>query len=186
MVYILEITEWREIPGFPNIEVSTQGYIRSWLKPGNHTMRQQRAAEPHLLSCHISRNYKYFHVGPKFARANMSVHTAVALTFLGERPEGYDVCHKNGNKLDNRLTNLRYGTKVSNCADFKRHNPSYTPSCAKLSQDQVLLLRQSEGTIYELAEKYGMSAVNVWRAITGATYKNIPGAHPKPRWPKES
>lgn len=32
----------------------------------------------------------------------------VADTFLGPRPEGHYVVHKNGDKLDGRLCNLRY------------------------------------------------------------------------------
>lgn len=37
------------------------------------------------------------------------VHELVAAAFLGPCPEGMVVCHRNGNKLDNSVSNLCYG-----------------------------------------------------------------------------
>lgn len=37
-----------------------------------------------------------------------TVHVLVALTYLGPRPHGYDVDHKNRDRADPRLSNLRY------------------------------------------------------------------------------
>lgn len=42
------------------------------------------------------------------------VHTLVAECFLGPRPDGYDINHKNGIKTDNRLENLEYCTRAQN------------------------------------------------------------------------
>lgn len=51
----------------------------------------------------------------------MYVHHAVLLAFVGPRPEGLLTRHLDGNCLNNRLDNLRYGTKSENSADFYRH-----------------------------------------------------------------
>jgi len=51
-------------------------------------------------------------VGEK--RSAVLVHKLVALTFIGERPEGYDIDHVNGNRLDNRAINLEYVTHEEN------------------------------------------------------------------------
>ena len=48
-------------------------------------------------------------------------HRLVALAFLGEPPPGkYLVRHLNGNKLDNRVENLAWGTDAENMADSVR------------------------------------------------------------------
>lgn len=50
-----------------------------------------------------------------------SVHRLVALAFIGPCPEGMEVLHINGEPDDNRLENLRYGTRAENVADTIRH-----------------------------------------------------------------
>lgn len=49
------------------------------------------------------------------------VHRLVARAFHGRCPRGREVCHDNGNGLDNRATNLRYDTKSNNNLDQTRH-----------------------------------------------------------------
>lgn len=48
------------------------------------------------------------------------VHQLVMEAFRGPCPDGHEVCHENGNSLDNRVENLRYGTPESNAADQAR------------------------------------------------------------------
>lgn len=42
------------------------------------------------------------------------VHDLIARAFLGSRPDNYDVDHINGNRADNRPSNLRYVTRSQN------------------------------------------------------------------------
>ena len=46
------------------------------------------------------------------------VHGVIALCYLGEKPDGYQVDHINNNRTDNRLDNLQYLPKIDN--DRKR------------------------------------------------------------------
>ena len=48
------------------------------------------------------------------------VHQLVMLTFVGAPPDGMEVLHSNGDPTDNRLENLRYGTRTENILDVYR------------------------------------------------------------------
>lgn len=53
-------------------------------------------------------------LGVKIFEKPVKSHTIIALAFIGERPEGYDVDHINYDRSDNRYTNLRYLSKSEN------------------------------------------------------------------------
>ncbi|QEA11297.1 HNH endonuclease [Mycobacterium phage Buttons] len=55
------------------------------------------------------------------------VHALVAESFLGPRPEGsrVEIRHLNGDATDNRVENLRYGTRSENAEDSKRHGTHF-------------------------------------------------------------
>lgn len=48
------------------------------------------------------------------------LHQAVMAAFVGPRPAGEEVCHYDGDKLNNHLDNLRYDTHQSNMQDMRR------------------------------------------------------------------
>jgi len=61
------------------------------------------------------------------------LHRLILETFKGPCPEGMEGCHKDGDKANNRLDNLRWDTRESNFHDniangtrlYKGKNPSY-------------------------------------------------------------
>lgn len=83
--------------------VSDEGYVISKLK---HT-----PLKPSI-------NHKGYHminVMVDGKRIGLGIHSAVACTFLGDHyPEGLQVNHKDGNKLNNKLENLEWVTPKEN------------------------------------------------------------------------
>ena len=56
------------------------------------------------------------------ARKKMHVHRLVLEAHIGPRPTPKHVCrHLDGNKLNNKLSNLRWGTYLENTIDSIRH-----------------------------------------------------------------
>lgn len=103
---------WRPVPGFADYEVSNLGRVRS------HRRRQSR-----LLVGGISRHgypKVRLYSAPSVSRSEC-VHRLVALAFLGPRPEGMEVRHLDGNKTNNVLGNLVYGTRSENQLDNVAH-----------------------------------------------------------------
>ena len=58
-----------------------------------------------------------------------TIHTLVAEAFLGIRPDGYDVDHIDGNKLNNAASNLRYVTHIENMKNFYENHTRKKPVC---------------------------------------------------------
>jgi len=65
------------------------------------------------------------------------VHQLILKTFIGEPPEGMEVLHVNGDPSDNRLSNLRYGTRTDNILDVYRQGGRWR----KLSLEDVEAIR---------------------------------------------
>lgn len=115
-----EQPRWRPVPGFEGLyEVSDQGGVRSVERTVNY--RDGRVRDYPSVDLATSDNgYGYRVVtlsqgkGVKKVRL---VHQLVMEAFVGPRPEGWDTCHGNNVKSDNRLENLRYDTREANLAD---------------------------------------------------------------------
>ena len=98
--------EWRDAPGFPGYEVSSDGLIR----------RKAYLLKPFPLP---RTGHEYVTLNN---RKRMYVHRVVGLAFL-DNPEGKPlVNHKNGNPKDNRAENLEWATYGENIAHGYRSN----------------------------------------------------------------
>lgn len=117
-------TEWRDVPGYEGrYEVSTEGCVRSkgmvvGASYGGTAFRSGRT-----LSQAVKENgYRQVTlVAADGSRKSWMVHQIVCLAFIGLPSPESQVCHWNGDKADNRIENLRYGTAADNAADRERH-----------------------------------------------------------------
>lgn len=99
---------WRHVPGAPAYEVSDRGRVRSYKrKPGPRILAAPVNSEGRPHVCLDGRSRK--------------VHQLVMEAFVGPRPSGQEVLHRDGDKSNNALTNLRYGTRSENRLDMVAH-----------------------------------------------------------------
>ena len=116
--FCLEIMQevWKAIPGYEGqYEVSDQGNVRTFRRGANgRLMKPGRMPQGHLSVALGRKN-------------SQCVHRLVLLTFVGPAPDKHECCHNNGNPADNRLENLRWGTRSENISDAVRHGTWLTP-----------------------------------------------------------
>ena len=94
---------WKGIPGYEHLyEISEGGEVRS--------LNYNKTGEIRVLKIGYSRDYAAIELAGK----RFTIHRLVALTFIGPRPDGYQINHKDGNKLNNHVDNLEYCTPSEN------------------------------------------------------------------------
>ena len=158
---------WKDIPDYVGTyQVSNYGRIKSldrqvWNGKSYYTKYGQIQT---LQDNGNGRLYKQLKVNGK--GKNYYVSRAVMLAFVGERPEGYHICHIDGNIKNNRLDNLRYDSPTENNIDQFRHDNGRKNHSTSL--ETVLEIRQTfktnNYTTKELAEMFNVS-VHVVRGI---------------------
>lgn len=104
---------------------------------------------------------------------NVRVHKIVAEAFLGNKPDGLQIRHLDGNKLNNNFENLKYGTAMENAQDREIHGNTARGErigTSKLTDNQVNEIRSSfnkRGDMVKLSKKYGVSVTTIYYIIKG-------------------
>ncbi len=116
------IEEWRPIRDVPGYEASDLGRVRSLdrtiIGPGGLAQRRKGR----ILRPSRSRGYEQVSlVDPDHRVLYRSVHRLVMETFVGPRPPGNEVRHRDGVRDNNQLSNLSWGTHSSNELDKVGH-----------------------------------------------------------------
>lgn len=108
----------------------------------------------------------------------------VAEAFLGPRPAGMEVCHfPDRNPANNRIENLRFGTRKENAADKIVHGTMYEGErhcSSKLSAESVGDIRRlySQGrSKRSLAKEFGVCRSSIAKIVSMRSWKR---ASPEP------
>lgn len=176
---------WKAIPGYEGShEVSNRGRVRSLSRFVEYKDgRKPRFFKGKLLAIQSLADTGYHQVvlTSKGKAETFPVHTLVLLAFRGPKPRSDMECrHLDGNPGNNRLSNLKWGTKKENQQDRIRHGTDDNgekSANARLTTSQVLAIRAEykTGRISQskLARKYGVRQGTISNILRRITWKLV-------------
>lgn len=165
---------WKAISGFEgHYEVSDLGRVRSLDRTVVCRGGKTRISLGKILLNQTDRYGRlYVNLSKNNKQKKYYNHILVALTFIGERPENYDVCHIDGDFTNNKLSNIRFDTKGQNSLDMYRYGSKN--SMGKLSIEQVLEIRNlydtGDYTKAVLSRMFKVSATNINNIVTRKSF----------------
>ena len=150
--------EWRAIQGYEGLyQVSSRGRIKATFLARSHD--PVRILNPSRNSSG-RRQLRLFKVG--IPRLKL-VAVLVADAFLGRKPIGLEVNHKDGNPCNDAATNLEYITHRENCAHAgrlglrKKYPVGVDHHNARLTPAAVRHIRSSPASHARLARYFGVT-----------------------------
>lgn len=166
---------WKDIPGYEGkYQASTFGRIRSL---DRQIIQIGRGGKPFVRSMkgRVLRPGKYNrsgHLSVVLGRGTngIQVHYLIALTFIGERPEGYDIRHLDGNPQNNRIENIKYGTRSENILDVYRQGNKWRNTSKEQAVEIKELLKNKELKCTEIANIVGVTDNVVYHISNGGAF----------------
>jgi len=161
------------IPGFPGYHITDEGTVFSSLRSTTKKMSPFVGAK----------GYHRVRLTRGGRRHDFRVHTLVILAFKGPAPQGHHCRHLDGDKSNNSIANLAWGSPAENSADSKHHGVivrGQNHPAAKLTNDEalaILMAKKNGMSSRFLADSYNVSVSTIDAIARGDRYadqtKNI-------------
>lgn len=176
---------WKPVKGYEDFyEVSENGDIRTierYITLPTHTYLKKQKM---LTQFHDGRGYMHVKLyDGKGKCKSLTTHKIVALTYIPNPNDLIEINHKDGNKLNNKVSNLEWSTRSDNIRHaYEIRSPeSYSgESCnfTKLTKEQVIAIRkeyaENNVTKTSLARKYNLkSSATIAYIVERKTWKHV-------------
>ena len=179
----MKVEVWRDIKDVPGYQVSDHGNVRTL---DRNILGKDGRVEYHpgkqLKPQRLKNGYLEVYICADGKRIHRTIHNLVAGAFLGDRPKGYDVMHKNGVRTDNRAENLEYGTRSENL--HSTYSYGGKQANGKLSLEDVCTIRHRLDTgesAYSIAKDYKVHPSTIYHVRDGKSFAWYEGGEPVAR-----
>lgn len=161
---------WKQLVDFPDYAISNLGNVK-------RITAAKGTRIGWIITPHGSR-YLYAGLRKEGNRFDRKIHTLVAVTFLGPRPLGKQINHKNCVKHDNRADNLEYVTALENTRHAHQkgrmtraiHNKRILNKEKVGKIKRLISLGYSQASIGRL---YQINATAISKIACGRNWKNV-------------
>lgn len=163
---------WKDIEGFEGLyKISKNGVIRTIKRQGSKGgFKKTRIGDTGYYQVWLSK---------PGCRKERKVHRLVAQAFIPNPDNKPFVCHMDGNKLNNKISNLYWGTPSENIADKVRHGTSQhgeRNARAILTKNQVIAIKEiykNHKSPKDIAIILGVTNHNVNAVVYGYNWKEV-------------
>jgi len=173
---------WKDIPGYEMLyQVSNLGNVKSLDRLITYSTGVCKIHKMKILSPGIRRGYYSVILQNHGVRKNFTIHRLVAKVFTKNKLQKPEVNHKDGNKLNNRATNLEWVTSSENELHAYRENLCSTIGeghhKSKLTIKKVIEIRNLYKTgnysYRKLASVFGVAGSTIGRVVTKQRWKHV-------------
>ena len=162
--------KWKYVPGWRMYAVSDHGRVaRVDKSPWKVYLGHMNNSGYRIITLTDSPRVKGF-----------TVQNLILRTFIGEPPPKFESLHIDGNKLNNRLFNLKWGSKPENQRDRAKHGTDpkgERHGCSVLKEEDVLEIRklyaENKLTNTQIGERFGISRSHVSGICTRRFWKHV-------------
>lgn len=173
---------WKEIEGFEGYFISDYGQVQT-IRPRNKNSKPPTS--PRIMKLYtLESGYKRITLRSNGKPRSMFIHSTVLHHFKCPRPYGLECRHLDGNKANNHINNLAWGTRQENTIDQVLHGThaglrrrgSKHP-CSKLNEQLVLEIRKRVDAGEEckaLGIEYGIPRTTISNIKHRRTYVYLP------------
>ena len=159
--------EWLPVVGWEGFyEVSNFGQVRSMSRKVTHKNGFVQTIYEKILKGTISfYGYRCVDLCRPGKRENSKVHRLVLSAFAAPQSAKIDTRHLDGDRLNNKISNLKYGTRQDNINDTKKHGriPNGERHWnSKLSDHEAVKIFKSKDRQVDLAKKYNVSHTTIY------------------------
>jgi hypothetical protein len=182
--------EYREVVGHPGYRVGSDGtYWTRWRhkrrKGWKDGFESQLSGEWKELRPHVDRKgYLSGRFTTRGKTISIRLHRVVLVAFVGPQPIGMECRHLDGDKRNNRLGNLCWGTREENAQDSIRHgtfsrrsrNRGANNGSARLNEGdvrEIRRLRVGGVRVKEIAARFRIHVVHAYAILRGEHWKAV-------------
>ena len=170
---------FRVIPGYPRYAIDESGTVLSICFIGRMGKNRLWSDATRVKPLTDSGGYQFVRLTHDGCRRRIFVHRLVLLTFVSPCPDGMQCRHLDGNKDNNHVSNLEWGTKSQNERDKILHGTfgiGEDGGNAKLKTADVLEIRRraanGERTV-DIAKDFTVHPGHISYIVLRKSWKHI-------------
>lgn len=172
---------WEDVGRFPGYQVSSWGRIASLWARGGSQHQGWHMSSGRTIMCLVRKKNGYLAANVRDLsgkRWTLVVHRAVIEAFNPQTDPDHHCLHRDGDRLNNRISNLRWGSHTENVRDRALHgtdNRGERHPLSKITTEIASAVLALKGTKppKDVAAEFGLKPHHVWKIWNGRLWRHL-------------